>query len=183
MRAIDVRFLMALLIVAGLPGCAGNRAPDGWRVPAAAAQRTSHGGWIIAELVGSPRPASGVRPVVQGELIAVDDTAFQILTSAGLQSVPPGSIEKMTLVAYSPSAGAFAAWAAAGGASTLSHGALLILTAPMWAAAGIAIVTSERRAGTIRRKELARPFARFPQGLPPNFDPASLGPLPTVPRK
>jgi hypothetical protein len=50
----------------------------------------------------------------------------------------------------------------------------------MWAIAGIAATLTEKRAGMLHDDDLARRFARFPQGLPPGFDPKSLGALPAV---
>jgi len=114
-------------------------------------------------------------------LIAIDQSAIHVLTAAGLQSVPRASVNRLTLVAYGTRAGALAGWAVGGGISTLSHGGFLLLTAPMWAIAGVVAVRTEARAGVLH-DEAARSFARFPQGLPAGFDPQSLGTLSAVVR-
>ena len=56
----------------------------------------------MGELSGGPSKASRL---VQGELIAIDQNAVHILTVAGLQSVPPGSVRRVRLVGYGTPAG------------------------------------------------------------------------------
>ena len=173
------RVVLALVVaVAGLPGCAGNVAPRAWRPTAAVAQRSVRGGWITIEAVKGSGAKSSGGPLAKGELIAIDETAFHVLSTTGLQSVPRASVGRITLVGYGNRAGTLAVWAVAGGISSLSHGGFLLLTAPMWAIAGIAAAHTEGHAGIVHDDELARRFARFPQGLPPGFDPKTLGALP-----
>jgi hypothetical protein len=50
----------------------------------------------------------------------------------------------------------------------------------MWTVGGIVATRKEKAAGILHDDDLARSFARFPQGLPPGFDPKSLGALPAV---
>lgn len=181
MRAVDARIAFALAVVtACAPGCGLNPAPREWRPPAAVAQRSFRGGWIIVKAVASSGGSTGF-PLAEGELIAVDETALHVLTTAGLRSVPRASAHRITLVGYGTPAGALDVWAVAGGISTLSHGGFLILTAPMWAVGGIVATRIEKGAGILHDDDLARRFARFPQGLPPAFDPRSLGALPADP--
>lgn len=180
MHAVDALIALTLVLVVTvtcLPGCAGNPAPREWRPTAAVAQRSFRGGWITIEAV----KAAGAKsrgPLAEGELIAIDKTAFHVLSTTGLQSVPRASVRRITLVGYGNRAGTLTGWAVAGGISTLSHGAFLLFTAPMWAIAGIAATHTEGHAGIVHDDELARRFARFPQGLPPGFDPKTLGALP-----
>ena len=184
MRAVDARVVLTLAVaVACVPGCAGNPAPREWRPPAAVAQRSSHGGWIIIEVVAASGARSAGRRFVEGELIAIDETAFHVLTTAGLQAVPRTMEHRITLVGYGTPVGALDIWAVAGGISTLSHGAYLLFTAPMWTIGGIVATRKEKGAGMLHDDDLARRFARFPQGLPPGFDPKSLGALPAVSRR
>jgi len=183
MHAVEARFVLMLVAVAVcLPGCAGNPVPRAWRPPAATAQRSSRGGWIRIEAVTAPGTKLRGGPLAEGELIAIDETAFHVLTTAGLQSVPRASVRRITVVGYGNQAGALAGWSVAGGVSTLSHGGFLLITAPMWAIAGVAATRTEKRAGTWHDDDLARRFARFPQGLPPGVDPKTLGALPEVAR-
>jgi hypothetical protein len=182
MRAVKTYLLVLVVAVMCLPGCAGHLAPREWRPQAVAAQRSFHGGWIRIEAVEASGAKSRGGPIAEGELIAIDETAFHVLSRAGLQSVPRARAHRITLVGYGNRAGALTIWSVAGGISTLSHGGFLLFTAPMWTVAGIVAAHTERRAGTWHADDLARPFARFPQGLPPDLDPKTLGALPEVAR-
>jgi hypothetical protein len=177
MRAVDAR-LMLTLVVAGtcLSGCAGNPAPRAWRQPAVDVQRSTHGGWIRVEADGVN---SGGGPPAEGELIAIDETAFYVLSTAGLRTVSRASVPRITIVGYGNRGGTLTLWSLAGGVSTLSHGGFLLLTAPMWAIGGTFSTHSEMHAGIWHDADVAQRFARFPQGLPPGFDPKMLGGLTT----
>ncbi len=171
---------MAVVIVALMSGCARNPVPELWRPSAVQTQRATRGGWVVVEPPSSGVPSDVASPVT-GELIAIDDTSIYVLTAGGLRSVARSSPHRLTVVAYSTPGGSMAALAIAGGVSTLSHGGYLLFTAPMWAVAGTWAVLSERGAGKVHDEDRARPFARFPQGLPPGFDPQALGPLMSKP--
>ena len=181
MRAIDAdaRFVLPLVLaVTCVSGCGGNPAPREWRTPAAAAQRSSRGGWIRIDAVDPSGAKSRGGILAEGELIAIDDTAFHVLTTAGLRSVSLASAHRITLVGYGNRAGSLTLWSVLGGISTLSHGGFLLFTAPTWATAGIIATHTEKQAGIWHQDDLARRYARFPQGLPPGFDPKTLGALP-----
>ena len=122
---------------------------------------------------------SGGGPLAEGELIAIDEGAFYVLSTAGLRTVSRASVRRITVVGYGNRAGTLTLWSIAGGASTLSHGEFLILTAPMWAVAGTVATRKEGHAGVWHDADVAQRFARFPQGLPPGFDPKMLGGLTT----
>ena len=173
MRAHKYRVLVCV-VAASLSGCVRNPAPQAWRVSAREVQQSVRGGWILLELHQTKTPPMQSR--VEGELLAIDAGAVHVLSHKGFESVPRSSIERMTAVRYSSPAGALAVWASIGAASTLSHGVNLLVTAPMWAIAGILAAAREGRAGLTHDLESARPFARFPQGLPDGFDPAAVGP-------
>jgi hypothetical protein len=176
MRDSNMRIVLPLVIASLLPGCTHNPAPKAWRPPPAEAQHNSRGAWTVVESLASEAQSQDVS-YVEGELIAVDDDAFHVLAATGLRSVSRSSPYRITIVGYGSSTSGIAIWASAGGASTLSHGALLIFTAPMWVIAGFVAAASERGAGVFKDDDLARAFSRFPQGLPSQFDPESLGPL------
>jgi hypothetical protein len=180
MRSGSARTALLLVIVSMMPGCAGHPPPELWRPSAAQALHVTRGSWVVVE----PRPAgadaSGASPVA-GELIAIDDDSIHVLTAGGLRSVARSSPHRLTVVGYRTPGGSVAAWAIGGGVSTLSHGGFLLFTAPMWAVVGIWAALSESGAGDVHGENLARAFARFPQGLPPGFDPEALGPLVTNP--
>ncbi len=176
MRVSSWRSALSLALATLLSGCASNPAPKTWRPTLAQAQQSTRGGWILVEPVASGAPPANASPV-EGELIAIDDSSYHVLTAGGLRSVPRATTHRITLVAYSTSPGTLAIWASVGGLSTLSHGYYMAFTAPMWIIAGVFTAINESGAGLVRDAERARAYARFPQGLPPGFDPAALGPL------
>jgi hypothetical protein len=175
MRASNVWRVLALVIASHLSGCAHNPTPKAWRLSAVQAQHMTRGSWILVE-PGASGESSDASPV-EGELIAIDDSAYHVLTEGGLRSVSRSPTDRIRLFAFGTSPGAIAAWASVGGVSTLSHGGFLLFTAPMWAVAGAVATAKESGAGILHDADRARAFARFPQGLPPGFDPAALGPL------
>lgn len=189
MRDVDRRWrALTLVLLVGLVGattclssCARNTAPPGWHQPALVALRSSHGGWIRIE--GTPSAAGTQSPdrlLTEGELIAVDQTAFHVLSRSGFQSVSRASVQRITLVGYGNQARTLALWSVLGGVSTLSHGFYLLFTAPTWTIGGIVASQKEKHAGVWHDEDVAFRFARFPQGLPPGFDPKTLGVLPEM---
>ena len=190
MRGADRRWcVLSLVVVVGattcLSGCGRNTAPPGWHPPALVALRSSHGGWIRIEGTAASGTQSRDGLLTEGELIAVDQTAFHVLGKSGFQSVPRASVKKITLVGYGNRARTLALWSVLGGVSTLSHGFYLLFTAPTWTIGGIVASQKEKHAGVWHDEDVAFRFARFPQGLPPGFDPNTLGTLPdmTAPRR
>jgi len=171
MRNPEGRWAAVALLASTLAGCASNPAPQTWRPEPREAQRSVRGGWIALDC---KEPA---KRRVEGELIAVDDDALHVLTAEGLRAVPRAEVRKARLVGYGDESGALGAWMALGTLSTLSHGAYLILTAPLlWLTGGGASVADESRGGFIPEAQF-RAYARFPQGLPPGLDLATLGEL------
>jgi hypothetical protein len=171
MRNRERRWTAAALLAMTLAGCATNPAPRSWRPAPKEAQRSIRGGWIALE---RKQPA---KERVEGELIAVDDDALHVLTAEGLRAVPRAEVRKAKLVGYGDESGALGAWVGIGTLSTLSHGGFLVLTAPLlWLLGGGSAAADESRAGFIREAEF-HAYARFPQGLPPGLDLATLGEL------
>jgi hypothetical protein len=167
MHARDLRKMIAPLLAALLAGCASNPAPKGWRPSAAEAQRATRGGWILIEREEDTN--------VTGELIAVDPATLHVLTVSGLQSVPRSAVRKARLVGYGTTEHLWI-WTGVGALSTLSHGGWIVVTLPVWLIGGSVAASGEAKAAYVPPENFAR-FARFPQGLPPSFDPSSLGPL------
>lgn len=166
-RHRNQRKMIALLAATLLCGCARNPAPAGWQPPAVEAQQATRGGWILIECEDDSN--------VTGELIAVDETTLHVLTVAGLEAVPRSTVRTARLVGYG-TAGNLRPWTALGAVSTLSHGGWLVGTLPMWLVGGLTAASHEVNAALVPPDEFAS-FARFPQGLPPKLDPASLGTL------
>jgi hypothetical protein len=70
----------------------------------------------------------------------------------------------------------YATWTALGVMSTFSHGVFLVLTAPVWAGVGAYATSVYTRAPLVMTLsvEALRPYARFPQGIPPGLDRGTL---------
>jgi hypothetical protein len=134
------------------------------------------GAWIRIEYT-----AEAAHRKVQGELIAVDPTAVHVLDPAGeLIAVPTAWVTGGRAAVHTNVAGALALWGVLGTASTVSHGLLLIWTAPLlWLHVAIVLPVQESRAGLLEIPPhdwgLLRPWARFPQGLPEGLTRADLG--------
>lgn len=145
-----------------LTSCASTRAPSGWLPDADQARSSMFGGWVeIKSRQGQ----------VWGELIAVaEDTVFVADTT--LLAIAATDVLSARLVTYDESS--LGGYVFLGTLSTLSNGLLLVLTAPMWLIAGSIAATSRSYDPIIDypSKPLKQfvPFARYPQGLPPNMD-------------
>lgn len=178
MSRADVRMQRAVLAAAviALSGCATHAAPPQWLPDARTAASTGWGGWIRMTV-----RADSVDAIVGGELIAAhDDTAFVMAPGDSLRAIPHVMIRKAELVEYDPKQGTVSAYAFLGVLSTASHGVVLVLSAPAWMITGAVlthVVVNEATTKSVVMKEL-RPHARFPQGIPPSLDRASLRPKP-----
>jgi hypothetical protein len=171
-----VRRALAALLAFSMTACAANPAPLGWLPRAEQAQSRACGGWITLQSAKGATP-----PRASGELIAVSEDRIYVLTDSGLLDLPQASVTKATLAAYASGAGVLGGWAALGTISTLSHGAILVLTAPLWIIAGSVAAASESKVALHRHPPTPlvqlRPWARFPQGLPAGFGDPGRGPL------
>lgn len=153
----------ALAIAAALAGCAFN--PDPRTRPIDTAIRDGRGGWIVITL------ASGVR--LEGELISVDRDAVRVLTTLGLVPLPQREITAAKLWAWDPKIDGVVVWGSLGTASTVSHGFILIFSAPVWLLTTTVVASIESRHPRLEYPdhgwaELGH-WARFPQGLPPGL--------------
>lgn len=105
--------------------------------------------------------------------------------------IPPEAIRRVVVSRYHPGKALAATGGWTGGLMllTLSHGFLFIFTMPAVAVAGAGAMVAthvqsrvyvhrgsgERRAALPERLSALRGFARFPQGVPPQWPPAGLG--------
>jgi hypothetical protein len=162
------RWAAAALFAAA--GCFQSSAPPGWLPAPVDAQQQAFGSWISVQ--GQPRTP----PLAQGELIAIDADTVHVLTGGRLVSIPKATICCAVLTAYRMDLSELQVWSAVGVLSTASHGLLLILTAPMWILGGTVATSTASYAPRIVSIDpvVLRPFARFPQGLPPTLDRSTL---------
>ncbi|WP_029036928.1 hypothetical protein [Salinimicrobium xinjiangense] len=116
---------------------------------------------------------------IEGELIAVDDTALIVLSKEDenrIQSVPIARIKGFKLMYAQPKNYGWTIPVSA--LATLSHGFLLVFTAPVNIIVTSGVTARGANAftyndGDITMEEI-KMFARFPQGLPPDIEVANL---------
>jgi hypothetical protein len=165
---------VALALSVATAACAANPAPRGWLPAARDVQVDTRGGWVKLKYRDGSHDVA-----LSGELIAVSEGRVYVLTEMGLRDVPENVIKEAVVAAYRTGAGGTFAWAGLGALSTLTHGGFLLLTASLWLVAGRLSSASEERASrhVYPREPLKafRAYARFPQGMPPDVDAASLG--------
>jgi hypothetical protein len=173
--------LAAAALGAMAAGCFRSTAPHGWLPAAEEASYQAFGSWIRIE-DRSRRPVA----VTEGELIAVDRDTIHVHSFGRLVSLSRASVCCVTLTAFHLDYSLVAAWAALGTLSAVSHGFGLILTAPIWMLAGTGAASAASRAPRIQSTDpdVLRRFARFPHGIPPSLDRATLRPKswPAVPQ-
>ena len=167
MQNHSVRVTITVLLTSILFGsCATTHAPRGWLTDPDDAATSVYGGWveIRTRQVG-----------LSGELIAITgDTVFVAGTS--LLAVCSTDILSARLVTYD--AKDLGGYVLLGTVSTISNGWFLVLTAPMWLIGG-SIAASCRTYEPIMdfpAEPLMHfvPYARYPQGLPPDIDRAAI---------
>ena len=124
--------------------------------------RDGHGGWIVVTLRTGPQ--------IAGELIAVDPGDIRVLTATGLVSIAKPAVATARLWAWQTQYGYIALWGTAGTLSTLSHGFVLVLSAPVWILTTAITASVESGSSIVDYPDAGWDklslWARFPQGLP-----------------
>ena len=158
----------ALLFAAFLTaGCAAvSPAPRAWQVTEAQAALNPYGAWANVSLRRGR--------VISGELLAVQEDNLFVGSAEGLRGVPIDCIATLRLAVFEAHFGMPGTVSILGLLSSLSHGYLLVLSAPVWLiTAGVATHSASSMGhetfGGARKIEEARTFARFPAGLPPGY--------------
>lgn len=157
-------------LLAAAAGCYQSSAPPRWLPLPVEAQRDAFGSWIAVQR--QPKTT----PFVQGELIAIDTDTIHVLADGRLVSLARAMLCCAELTAYRVDLSELQLWSVLGILSTATHGFVLLLTAPMWAIAGTVATSSASYAPRIISTDpiVLRPFARFPQGIPPGLDRTTL---------
>jgi hypothetical protein len=128
-------------------------------------QREAFGGWAAVRFGDTASPN-----VVQGELIAAtSDSLFVLSLRDSLHVVARSAVNELKLTGYDSNWGYLSIWTFLGTLSTASHGAFLILSAPVWIIGGSVATASQSRRPIYTNPPLdvLQQFARFPQGMPP----------------
>lgn len=152
-------FITILCIV--FSHCASTNAPMGWLVKPESVPTDTYGAWIKI------RTHHGL---ISGELISLmNDTVF-VADTAALHGVASADIISARLATYNAAHSNIGAFAFFGTISTISNGAFLIFTAPMWIIGGTiaSIIRSYEPIIDYPKRPLTdfSPYARYPQGLP-----------------
>ncbi len=145
-----------------ITSCATTKVPSHWLSEPEQTASDAYGGWINIESRENR---------IAGELIAIsEDTVF--IADSTFHAVGSKEILSARLVAYN--APRMGGYVLLGTISTISNGWFLIFTAPMWIVGG-SIATTLRTFEPIidypeRPLWVFIPFARYPQGLPPDLN-------------
>ena len=165
-----MRAALLAVLLATVTGCAASsQAPRGFVTDRAGEPFDVRGAWVRAEVAGLG--------VLQGELLALDADSLWVLTQAdSLAAVARPRVGAVRVEAYTTKGIETAGWPLVGALSAVTHGYLLVFTAPFaWGIAGIETARVHSGQGVVRTElqeeidGLGR-YARFPQGLPAGLD-------------
>ena len=156
---------IALALVAG---CAGSIAPSHWLPEAIEVPQDGFGSWASVTLSIGPDAYS------EGELIAASSDTLFILGIEELQAFSVHEVAKVHIQSYDAKHTSLAVWTMLGSLSTLSHGFILIISAPVWIISGSIGTAAQSQAPhkTViagNWKEL-QVYCRYPGGIPPILD-------------
>lgn len=162
---------LLLLIGASAFGCASApTSPPDWLPDANEVGSGVNGGWIEID-----RTTRHHKQEIDGELLAIQDDHVYVLNGDAVRSVPIDSVLEARLTWYDSHGSDVVGLTVLGTISTISNGGFLIFTAPMWMIGGSIAASSRYHDPIIMAPAHAwdeiRPYARFPQGLPPDFVP------------
>jgi len=149
--------------------CFRTTAPSSFLPTAQEAARDGYGGWIRVQNHDGTQ--------VEGELLAATVDTLHVLSFGGWLAMPVGQVRVATLTAFRVRLDPIVTWGVIGAVSTLSHGFVLILSAPIWILTSSVAGANASTAPRIQSVDPAKlaPFARFPQGLPPDIDRKATG--------
>lgn len=166
-----MRIRELVMLAALLGACVEN--PDPRHPSLERMERQGYGAFItITTLAGQE---------VSGELISVERSVVRVLRfgagTGALTWVASTDVKSADVYPYETEGG-FAAWTLLGVLSTVSHGFILVLSAPIWIISGSIAGGVESRHNILSYPEHSWGeiviWARFPQGLPPGLDEESL---------
>lgn len=172
MRSREVLAILAL-IAATVCGCASApTSPPDWLPDPDEVRSSPHGGWIEVDFATT----RGVEQI-DGELLAIQNERVFVLIGDAVRSAPIDSVRNARLTWYDSHGGGVAGLTVLGTVSTISNGFFLVFTAPMWMIGGSVAANSRYHDPILKSPEHSwdeiRPYARFPQGIPPGFMPTA----------
>ncbi|MEX2182668.1 MAG: hypothetical protein WD771_11550 [Gemmatimonadaceae bacterium] len=168
------RVVLGIALALTAAGCATTQGPKRWLATGAETQTTAFGGWAELRLVSGDS--------VKGELIAVSHDVLWIMRDSAVAIYIKGDVQGGRVIGWNSAASDVITIAFFGVVSTLTHGALLIISAPIWMFVGGMASNSQAelpvRHLTVTDWSQLGAWARFPQGLPDGLDLATLRPKP-----
>jgi hypothetical protein len=163
-RPLAVAVALACACVAA--GCASDPIPQSQRPTAEEAITSGFGSFVyVVDSSGQPHA---------GELIDVLPDRLSIFNGHWIEMLPRARVSNAMVLVHRTHEGYYVLWTVLGTLSTVTHGVFLIISVPIWVSTGIATAISEQRRARLEypdpaRWEDLRPYARFPQGLPPGI--------------
>lgn len=168
---------MVFVVAAALLNCTTpGKIPSGYLVNPRGLDTVTHGRWIF--IVKSYKNDPGVPTEISGELIAVQNDTFYVLTPKTVIPVPTEVIRKASLIMFKDQSGKYFIATCLGLVPNIiaafTGSAVYAIGIP-FAIVGFGAVLIERSANTLRFPRKVRlsqfnEFARFPQGIPPGVD-------------
>ncbi len=170
MRSRERVAILALLAALALGCASAPTSPPDWLPDPVAVGENPFGAWIEVQC-GTKRGEMEIH----GELLAVDRTHVYVLRPDDMRAVAIDSVREARVTWYNSHGGAVVGATVIGTFMTISNGAFLVFTAPMWMIGGTLAAHSQYHEPVLESPDRGwdeiRPFARFPQGLPPGFVP------------
>lgn len=169
-----LRACTILVATALLAGCAASIAPSGWLPSAERTQWDGYGSWAIVTLSIGPGESC------EGELIAATSDSIFILQGSVLEAYGVNQVGRIHLQTYDSRHGGLTAWTAFGALSTISHGFILALSAPVWIITGSVATSAQSRLPhrTIADGSWSQlaPYCRYPGGIPASVNRSKIAP-------
>jgi len=162
--------LSLLILIPFITSCASITAPREYVPPLKELKKYRYGAYVELEVKG--------KRTLSGEFIGISgDTVFVFVRRENkIYYTPLSNVKNFVIIPYyidwkTSDLVLIGVWTALGIASTLTHGFVLILTAPAWVlsgTAGCAIYTYNRNTRNIMKNinERVISFSRYPQGVP-----------------
>ncbi|HET6149786.1 MAG TPA: hypothetical protein VFH68_19765 [Polyangia bacterium] len=157
---------LAVALACLTAGCASDPIPQAQRPTEEDAITSGFGSFIyVVDSSGEPHA---------GELIDVLPGRLSIFDGGRIEMLPRERVTSALLLVHRTHENAYTLWTVLGTLSTVTHGFFLVFSAPIWISTGVATAISEHRRARLTypdpaRWEDLRPYARFPQGLPPGI--------------
>ena len=166
----------SVIVITILAGCAASIAPRYWLPQASEVPQDGYGSWASVTLSIGPDELS------EGELIAATSDTLFILENERIQAFGVNEVSKVHIQSYDANHTCLAVWTVLGSLSTLSHGFILILSAPVWIITGSIGTAAQSKAPhnhiIVGNWNDLQAYCRYPGGMPPSLDRTRIKPKP-----